>query len=1120
VAIQDITDIKRAEQALRQSQAQLQTILENLTEGLVVASLDGQLCHWNRAALEMHGFGSIDECMRKLPEFADTFELATIDGTILPVEQWPLARILRGERLRDLEICIRHLSSNRQRIFNYGGALVLDAQGQPLLAVVSVKDTTEHKQAEQALRESREDLNRAQAVAHTGSWRLDVRRNELLWSDENHRIFGIPEGTPLTYETFLGTVHPEDREYVHEKWSAGLRGEHYDIEHRIVLGDTVKWVRERAELEFDNEGVLLGGFGTTQDITERKQAEQALRRAKEEWEQTFNIVPDLLALLDDQHRIVRVNRAMADRLGLAPEQCVGLSCHEAVHGTPGVPGFCPLVLTCQNGREHVVEMYESRLGGHFLVSTTPRFDEEGRVTGAVHVARDITALKRAEALLRTRLRLSELAQHAGMEELIQVALDDAELHTGSCIGYFHFVDEDQENLTLHAWSANTLKNMCRAEGKGMHYPISKAGVWVDCFHARAPVIHNDYPGLPYRKGLPEGHAPIVREMAFPVVRGDSVVAIMGVGNKATDYTQDDMNALQELASLTMDLLAYKRAEEALRDSEARFRLLSETASRLLASEDPQGIVEELCREVMANLDCQAFFNFLVDERAGRLHLNACAGIPEEEAMKIQWLDYGVAVCGCAARDGERIVAEDIFNTPDLRTELVKSYGIQAYCCHPLTAQGRLIGTLSFGTKTRTRFSLEDLALMKTVADQVAVAMERIKLIGELRQSRDELELRVYERTEELQKANETLRGQEEEISKARLMLQIIFDGISDPLLMVDKELVVRMLNRASCRYFELTNIQEAIGKTCYQLVGEKCPSCDECDISLAVSAGKSVTCERKGLFDPERVEQITVYPVDEAASGFSGAIVRISDITESRNLEKHIMHVDRLSSLGQLSGGIAHEIRNPLAAINLFLDVLSDEEKFKRTSQELDILEETKSNIKKINGIIKRVLDFSRQSESAPHSKVEVGELIEDSLKLWRSRTAKSGLELRVFIEDDLPGVLGDPIEIQQVLNNLLQNAIEAMSRGGVLSITARKDVLQVDKTRRAVIVSIQDNGSGIPVNLQKSIFNPFFTTKPTGTGLGLAISHRIISRHRGVISFESKPDVGTTFCLELPAVS
>jgi len=137
-------------------------------------------------------------------------------------------------------------------------------------------ESTIYKQAKQALLESEQDLNRAQAVAHTGSWRLDVQRNQLLWSDETHRIFGIPRETPMTYETFLSNVHPEDREYVDRKWMAALHGEPYDIEHRIIVGNEVKWARERAELEFDSKGELKGGFGTVQDITKRKQVENEL----------------------------------------------------------------------------------------------------------------------------------------------------------------------------------------------------------------------------------------------------------------------------------------------------------------------------------------------------------------------------------------------------------------------------------------------------------------------------------------------------------------------------------------------------------------------------------------------------------------------------------------------------------------------------------------------------------------------------------------------------------------------------------------------------------------------------------------------------------------------------
>jgi PAS domain S-box-containing protein len=168
------------------------------------------------------------------------------------------------------------------RVLLARGVPILDDRGSVIEWVGTCIDVTERRAAEQDLRRSREDLDRAQSVGQIGSWRLDVRHNVLTWSDENHRIFGVPKGTPMSYEFFLSTIHPDDRQHVDSQWAAGLRGEPYDIEHRILVDGRVKWVREKAYLEFDEAGRLLGGFGITQDITARKQAEDELRRTVDE----------------------------------------------------------------------------------------------------------------------------------------------------------------------------------------------------------------------------------------------------------------------------------------------------------------------------------------------------------------------------------------------------------------------------------------------------------------------------------------------------------------------------------------------------------------------------------------------------------------------------------------------------------------------------------------------------------------------------------------------------------------------------------------------------------------------------------------------------------------------
>lgn len=171
----------------------------------------------------------------------------------------------------------------------------------------------------------------------------------------------------------------------------------------------------------DQQGQMISVLSKVIDITEQKKAEEALRRSKEEWERTFDSVPDLIAIIDDHHRLVRVNRAMAERLNCGPEKCVGMHCYEAIHGSNLPPEFCPHSRTLADGGGHHVELFEERIGGDYLVSTTPLLDQEGRMTGSVHVARDISELKRAQEDLRLARDTAEAATSAKSQFLANMS---------------------------------------------------------------------------------------------------------------------------------------------------------------------------------------------------------------------------------------------------------------------------------------------------------------------------------------------------------------------------------------------------------------------------------------------------------------------------------------------------------------------------------------------------------------------------------------------------------------------------------------------------------------------------------------------------------------------------
>jgi len=187
--------------------------------------------------------------------------------------------------------------------------------------------------------------------------------------------------------------------------------------------------------------------------------------------------------------------------------------------------------------------------------------------------RNISKRERADKIMEFRLRLMHFGISHTLDELLQFTLDEIQELIDGAIGFFHFLEPDQKTLWLQSWSTNTIENMCKAEGKGSHYSLDQAGVWADCVRLKQPVVHNDYNHLNHRKGTPAGHAPIIRELTVPILRDGKVVAILGIGNKPKDFSEKDVELVESLADFAWDIIERKRAEDALRESEEKFRTL-------------------------------------------------------------------------------------------------------------------------------------------------------------------------------------------------------------------------------------------------------------------------------------------------------------------------------------------------------------------------------------------------------------------------------------------------------------------------------------------------------------------------------------------------------------------
>jgi signal transduction histidine kinase len=278
------------------------------------------------------------------------------------------------------------------------------------------------------------------------------------------------------------------------------------------------------------------------------------------------------------------------------------------------------------------------------------------------------------------------------------------------------------------------------------------------------------------------------------------------------------------------------------------------------------------------------------------------------------------------------------------------------------------------------------------------------------------------------------------------------------------------------------------------------------------------------LKELNRVIGYTLSQVKDDGGTPIGAVLFFKDLTQVEQLEERERLRDRLASLGEMAAGIAHELKNPLAGIEVMAGLLRRQVPDSKDAQSLlaDILSEAKL----ANAIVVEMLEFVRPVRLQVE-KTDLTDVLQQSVTMAEAKAPRGEVAVRTHVDPELPMIEGDHHQLSQVFTNLVANAFDALDGKGRITISAVAGAIDADPALAglnpptpAVVVEVADDGPGIPAELTDRIFNPFFTTKVTGTGLGLAIVRKIVDAHDGRIDVVSAPETGTRFRVTLPVTS
>jgi PAS domain S-box-containing protein len=1027
----DITERKRAENALREREELLHAIIEHIPVPIMLSREDRKILLINPALTEITGYEASDIPTR------DKWEALAYRNDAPRIKE-NLRRAFEGGRPMDFGDYRVHTKSGERRLWSARTAPAgRDATGQRLVVTVAL-DITERERAE-------EDLRRSEARYRT----LVQATSAVTWScpPSGYHVIAQPEWmafTGQTAEEMLGdgwskAVHPDDLAVLAEGWAdAVARGEPFISEHRIRRHDGVwRWMSVHAAPIRDASGAIVEWIGMNIDITERKEAEVALQQAealqrnkREELETILTALPAAVLIANDPDCLdVTGNPAAYEVLQLPLGTNLSKSAQEAPtsfemfqDGRRMAPKDMPLRKAAAKtnfAREEIEIRFADGSSKFLLGNALPLFDEAGNVRGAVAAHADITELKRTEAALRNseeRLRFALNAAKAGAWEL--------EPATGKLV----VSDRALSFLDMPPDTPVTFETV----GSRMH-PEDRAPVEEALRHA-------------LETGAPSG-------LEWRVIRPDGSIRWLETrGERRT------VSGRQVIAGLVLDITPRKKSEEDARAAKTMLEAALAAMSDAVLITDPEG------RFLHTNDAFAIFHKFQSKDEYAR----TLAQFPEvfdlflsngSLASLAQWPIYR-AFNGESAEEAE-------------------------YALHRRDTGELWVGSYNF-------------APIRNGSGQIT---------GTVVTARDITHQKAAERR----------------LRESEARLSSIIDTAADSIIVIDERGLIKSANRATAAIFGHAP-EEIIGRNVSLLMPPTLS--DRHDRFLKGFSGKGAVRQVEGL----RKDGAKI-PVDVAVAEWRDGENRrfftgiLRDLTERKKSEEALANARRLEAVGQLAGGVAHDFNNLLSVISGNLEIAQDHIDDKTV---LDLIGRARSAAEKGSALNQRLLSLARKRALKPQ-RLNLNERVQDTAKLLAS-TVGEHIAVTTELAAGIWPTLADPGEIDSAILNLAANARDAMPGGGNIRISTSNVALDVAAAAKLrpnakpgdyVCLAISDDGPGMPADVLAKAFEPFFTTKGpgAGTGLGLASVATFSEQAGGFTVIESAPGQGCAVSVYLPRV-